>query len=538
MEKEIREILNDLYKIDPVLKNHESELANTIRNILLSRPDIKFDEAFAKNLRLRLINGNVKNTKSLIPFFPMKNLSYIFSGALMTLFLVGVVYFGSPFIGSRNLISFDPSVTATGSDRAFGDLYQETSTPAVGLGGGAEIGMENDSAVSEAAPQKTAPSTEIFAEESAPEAASTETNSAEISREAAPSVSDNSASATDETTTSLDTPAIAPDIYPPYPATNYNYEYIGDEITLDQNQVEVLKRTKSDKSSVEISKLLGRFDLGILDFDEFGKTYLQNFTVTEDRKYGYSIYVDFDNESVSVSQAWNQWPQCYDEACWQNQKQLRYEDIPDDETLIQIAEEFLEKYGIDSSGYGKPFVNKYFQADYLMSQKMGFEFYVPESVTVTYPFIINDKQIHYDAGNPMGLDISVNIREMKVSGAWNMGSKNYQSSNYEAEVDVEKILAVAADGGWIPYYYEDFANSETATLQIGTPVQSYMQYWVYKDGINEEYLIPALVFPILEKPQDDYFYKNYVVVPLTKELLSQHKKNNDGGPIRIMEDGQ
>ena len=55
MEEKINEILNDLYKLDPSFRQHESKLRDLIVKLLQAKPDTKFDYHFAQSLRTQLL---------------------------------------------------------------------------------------------------------------------------------------------------------------------------------------------------------------------------------------------------------------------------------------------------------------------------------------------------------------------------------------------------------------------------------------------------------------------------------------------------
>ena len=56
MKDKLKTILTDLYKIDPSLKEHEEALMKIVKQVLESRPDTKFNKAFARTLRKKLLS--------------------------------------------------------------------------------------------------------------------------------------------------------------------------------------------------------------------------------------------------------------------------------------------------------------------------------------------------------------------------------------------------------------------------------------------------------------------------------------------------
>jgi hypothetical protein len=62
MNKQIKQILNDLYELDPALEKRERELTGIINKLIASRPDVKMDAAFKEQLR-KTIMEKTKNKK-------------------------------------------------------------------------------------------------------------------------------------------------------------------------------------------------------------------------------------------------------------------------------------------------------------------------------------------------------------------------------------------------------------------------------------------------------------------------------------------
>jgi len=85
--------LEELYALDPELKLHERSLLQIIQHILETRPDTKFDETFARNLRTRLLSMARQESKSTFKFNfnSMNNFKLILSTTLVAALMIGVV---------------------------------------------------------------------------------------------------------------------------------------------------------------------------------------------------------------------------------------------------------------------------------------------------------------------------------------------------------------------------------------------------------------------------------------------------------------
>ena len=55
MDEKTKQILNDLYMIDGSLKKHEKEVTEIVNKLLESKPDIKVDGNFVRELRMELV---------------------------------------------------------------------------------------------------------------------------------------------------------------------------------------------------------------------------------------------------------------------------------------------------------------------------------------------------------------------------------------------------------------------------------------------------------------------------------------------------
>ena len=65
-------------------------------------------------------------------------------------------------------------------------------------------------------------------------------------------------------------------------------------------------------------------------------------------------------------------------------------------------------------------------------------------------------------------------------------------------------------------------------MDLGTPSVVLMRSWLPSgDGSSSEVNVPALQFPVLQKPADQPWFSNYVMVPLAKEILDQKQD----GPV-------
>jgi hypothetical protein len=310
---------------------------------------------------------------------------------------------------------------------------------------------------------------------------------------------------------------------------NYRYVYQGEPLTLTQEQVDVLKRQKNTNPG-GLSEFISRISFGLVDFNSFSNTQLESFNFKEDRNLGYMVNVNVAEGLVNIHENWQRWESLTMPAG----RRIDVSDVPADSVMIDAANAFLDSHGIDRSVYGTPVINSDWRVYYNASPNKA-DYWIPEVMNVVYPLTINGQQVYDESGNPNGLNVGVRISpEVRVTGVWELTAQNYESSAYQAETNVERIMSLVERGGFRNYYYAP-EGARTVDVEVGAPEVSYVKLWNYKSGSNEELLVPALIFPVLNKDDEslaqNFWYRKNIVIPLVKEILDN--ENNDL-PVRIM----
>ena len=323
---------------------------------------------------------------------------------------------------------------------------------------------------------------------------------------------------------------------------NYTYVYKGDDLEITETEMEVLKRTKDKASSQEFVRYISKINLDSLDLGKFQNTEITNLQINENRKFGYSLYLDFIDNNISINANWEQWPtpsiECRGLAQEESQKcfdanRLKLADVPADEILISIANQFLKDYEIDMSMYGKPEILDYWRNNYDTDSEAPI--YISEAISVIYPLVINNQVIYDESGNKTGLTVQINIKNNKVAGLNGLTSQSYASSNYEVENDSQTIIALAEKGGLRRIYNYQEA-SKTVEVKLGTPTLGLIKY--YQPSLDKketaELLIPAYIFPVINSPETGaYNYVKNIVVPLVKEIITERISGDDDGLILV-----
>jgi hypothetical protein len=305
-----------------------------------------------------------------------------------------------------------------------------------------------------------------------------------------------------------------------YQPVNYRYVYKGDIKAPDKN-IDVYRRVKGFAGGMAPLAALGKSAIGTVDLTRLDSASLQNFTLTENREFGYMVTVDANEGIVSFGQDWRKWPhpesQCQDDACFQRNR-LTAEQMPSDEASIGVADRFLQDYGISRETYGAPEVRGEWRAEYAAATDKASVF-LPDSVIVVYPLVIDGKVVDDADGVPTGLMISVNVRHMRVDGMWGLNAGAYERSSYAAETDVKRLRAFVEQGGIWGAWNGD-PSAKTVDVELGDPEVVLALTWKSReDGTNDDLYETALRFPVLKPPPDQAWFRRAVVVPLVKEAL-------------------
>jgi len=458
MDKQIKQILKDVYSIDKGLKMHEQALVKIIQELLRSKPENKIDENFVRELRAKLVE-RVRLLKESQPRKNMfntlfnKRFAYAFAGTALIICAI-VVFMGLPKDnGKISIKEGDRFVVKDVGENAFGDISfsqqiqgGEDETYG-GKGGGGLPAEEMEQPITMPAPNMV----------------------------------------------------------------NYNYTYNGEDFEVSGGEVVVYQRIKGDSISKAFANVLGKINLSFVDFDKFRNTKINSLEILEDREFGYQIQINPRQNIISIYANWEKWPREGFDAP---------SEMPNDEEIIAITDKFLADYGISLDMYGK--------GDIVKTATFGV---VSEYVSVVYPLKING-QIAYDqTGHKYGIRVGVNLKYNKAISVSGINANIFESSQYTAEADKDKIMAFAKDGGLSKNYVYPNAT-KTVNVELGTPKLALIGIWQFspEDKTDaKEIFVPSLIFPIINMPDWPYINKTNVVVPLVGEMLDQ-QNNPIPGP--------
>lgn len=504
MNKKFQTILAEIYKLEPNLKDHEQELVKIIEEFERSKPESKFTKKFETELKEKIMQkiSEIQAEKTQkIPLAILFNrflspLSYFLAGILLTM-----IFYPHLFTTKDQKIPKQEPIKTQETDQT-----QELTPP---------ISQEN---TQEAIKSITTDVVETGNEDEILTLNNADNTDGDALGEIRTEPTLNGLGGSN-----LAMKAIEPDLKteeataimmatPDYQATP-NYEYIYQDTlpipTGDTIAVFFYQNTLNQK--ISIKDVLKSINLDLIDLNSFENLSLQNLSFAEDKDFGHIITIDLQNGVINIDENYNKWPNpfldCQDPNCYEK-LQLKPENIPSKEKLIEITNEFIEKYGINIANYGEPVVGD-------LSIYTADNAYVPEAITVIYPLILDNKTVYDEQGNLWGLNVVVNIRYLQVSSVYNLRTQTFVPSSYEIERDEDFLREEMKNGGINNFYTYDSTN-KTEQINLENPELAYFLTRTYQVENYQEIFVPAIVFSIPNKPQYSYIEK--IIVPLTKDF--------------------
>lgn len=500
MQANIQSILEELYTLEPSLREKEQQILHIIESMQKNRPNIIINEAFKKELRAKLLL-ELQQKPGLLPpkgtsdasqrgvysqWRKEWNLGWIFAGLSTTAF--------AAFAGYTLLWGFAfQTLVPTWSDKSIMTVAHTTQR----LSFAPNILKLANNAYGDTIPL----SANTVSQLGRPEAMSSVSSQ---DRGAVGWV------AQDAKMMTTDSMPYSEDY--PY----YQYTYTG-SFPVYSGDLVVYKRNTLPFTSTETAWFLDGLALDGLNLASFENKSFSNLSFVEERDFWYSVNIDFQNGNVSFYQNWARWPQskCDTNGCEQPAK-LTKDDVPSDEDIIRIGDEFLLKYGIDRSLYGTPKIDSSWRIMYARALVNGAETTIPEQYTITYPILLEGKSLYEESGGYKWLTLSLDIRTKRVVSMYGLEKQNLSSSVYTTQTTEDTLRQILKYGG--RYETKPYGEQKTVQISLGEPTFQYVHvYGEWKNGKSDEYYVPAYVFPVLNKPDGSYL-QDSVIIPLVAEF--------------------
>lgn len=498
MSANINTLLEELYALEPNLKNHEKEIVRIIKAMMKNAPRVDIDESFRAKLRAK-----IQSEIGTVPTGSTWSWGWPTLSGFLACALLGVFVWNTQFAPATNpsaLISFQPEIKQVAAN-AF-KVTNANNRPQSGGGGlggnGREMAM-NNATVPAATPVSDAPVAPIPA----------------------------------DTTVVVGTDAVAPKmmapdtmIYPPMDFPLYNYVYSG-ELKLPTEAQIVYKKTSVPFNPNETRGIILSLNVDSINLGAMSNLGVSSISLTEDREYGYMTTIDFASGNISINQNWMKWPQpvCDMNGC--NQKTLTESDVPSDATIRSAADAFITKFRINTSAYGEPIIDSSWRVWYARSAEMGQTAYVPEMYTITYPFMLDGQIVYEEGGMARGLTLNYDVRSGRITGFYGLEKQSLESSQYPAIRDMELVNKMIKQG---TRYVNDKdqplqPGQKVVDVSLGEPKLGYLHvYGEWKNGRSDEFLVPAWIFPVTGKPDttNSYYYTpTFITIPLVADFVQK-----------------
>ena len=487
MEKQIKKIVEEICREDESFRGKEKELFPVVKKFVELRPISNFDNEVKAEIKKLFYKKTeeVRKTKEthniwffMEHFFGLKYA--IFGAFAVVLVIAGISYLGAIHGGRVTLENFSSSEYIALGENAFGSLSES---------GGETVPNS-----------KTALRSQSF--DAAPKAM-TDTAMVEESDSEMMAVSPPVGFGGGGGVSAIS----APEMYSAY----FEYVYEGQNFSLPSPQMEIFRKKKPDSQDRKNFLLaLQSSGFNFINISGFQNAELQSFSISENREFGYSLNVDFGGPFISIYKNWAEWP---------TETASPVGDI-DEKQIISIADSFLGKFGISKEGYGSPIISPSWQKNF---ERIEGKEMMTSQVPVLYPTVINGLYVYDEGGNISGMTVSVDATVMKVSDMWGFTLPRYESSLYNVETDVRKIISIAEKRNMIPMFVSLEEKGTARKIVLGTPEFGYATVSrVSQDGrVPEEFIVPALVFPVVSAP-NEYYLGQSIVLPVIKDILSDY----------------
>lgn len=474
MKDNVKKILEDIYSIDASLKQNEESLIKIIEELLVSKPESKIDENFISQLRIKLLSDAGSPLAADRKKYSLATM-WIFKRLAIGGFSLAIIFMAAFLIGlQRNFGEQKPAANSTLAvtnvgGRAFGDIVFSAQSQSEASSVSADV--DNKNAVAEAQPLS------VSSSETAPAGLGGGGGVAGM-------------------------PAI---VMP----QNYNYVYKGGGFQVASDGL-VYKLATGNSFGSQLANVVKNMNLGV-NLSNFANLKIDSLQFSEDKQFGYSLYIDLNGNNFSINMNWQKWPQVESKNLVQ---------LPPNSQIIAISDKFLSEYGIDMSNYGPGEVMKNQAmimgakaAPAASSDAIAGPIYSPY-VSVVYPLIIDGKEVYSQGGGKYGLTVGIDLGYGRVTSVYNISTGSLESSKYDVITDTDKLTKMAENGGLSGYYY--YPNGQkNQEIDLGTPKQALVVMWKTEQGQNSYQLfVPALVFPITSDLSQSYYYRQNVIVPL------------------------
>lgn len=194
-----------------------------------------------------------------------------------------------------------------------------------------------------------------------------------------------------------------------------------------------------------------------------------------------------------------------------NEKQPTEKDIPSDDVLISMANNFLTSKGFSLTSLEKPEVDKEWYKYFLLEksraadEKIAFNPYIPREIQVIYPMKIEGVQVvSFGGTKEASIRLSIDIIDKKVVSGNFTTIQNFDKTDYAAETAAAIIATLEKTGGTNAYNFGprplelrapgDELKPSTIDVDYKTGELAYVRKDSWKNNRTYIYFIPVVMF--------------------------------------------
>ncbi len=530
MKNRIQSILQDLYAIDPSLKQNEAVLAKVIEKLLEAKPSSQIDHDFVAQLKTELDaevvlmaeEGIETKENATAPGFwdNIRRVLYpLASGAFALILLVVIVNNDPDYtqeIATEDSIRpelavesteagifgfnadawerkvFDMQIAELDQNEAFGaltDLAFETGadyafTTAYEVIDGAIVGSSD-------------PSFESSVPGTGPVVVSAPLNddNSTDSNTPPPAIA---ADAELEADTQPETTTVA------YQAViDHQYAYQGEPFDLDED-IYVYRAVAPENSREALLALLLNFGFNEADLQVYVDLDIKELTLSQDEAFGYDFILNFEENTLKIGQNKSLWPE-----------PSPINELPSIKTIQAIVDDFFAENNIILTHYGDYAINPEWLLEfgYLYDEGADIsEAELPSYINLNYPLLFDQKPVLNLDGTVVKIEVRVDLAHKKVSSVKNLRAEVFEKTTYQS-ANWEAIMTALNSG---QFYYKALFESNKL-ISLDTPEIVLLSLPDAEGG--REFLIPTLKFPIVNEEGIDYS-QDHILVPLLEEVLN------------------
>lgn len=307
---------------------------------------------------------------------------------------------------------------------------------------------------------------------------------------------------------------------------NYIYSYTWKLNWFSTDKMELLKKVKPTNNTSSLLAYIKNLDLWWFSSQKIENANISNFSLKENKNYWLEYQVNLEESKIFINKNIEKWSQTlYNDNEQTKNIQLKITDFPTDWELLTLSKNVINKYKIDLTNYWTPVVNNDWRDDYNKSNDKN-NYYLPDTIQVIYPLILNWKNVYEDYGAIKWLIISFDAKTHNLAEVNWIEWLQFESSNYPIENDPEKVNELIKK--WWRNSYTQYHNENTkvkdVTIHLSVPKLVYININNYNNWTSTEYYVPAYIFESIEKPKAWEYFQEKVIIPLIKDFFNSNNQ--------------